>query len=179
MMSKLNQSSFKRNCIMTDNTTPEQTVTKLLNVMVNNKSKFADLENEVLPEDNQADPMKWFDKLETLKVLKTISYAFIEDLDFLTSCDKKRISTLSSIGSSMAMSNQPTISDKLHTQAKILSSVNAFLKEAYEYGIELHPDLEKTLRKDFSFLRTLIPLTCSMFLMERKKRSIRKSKKSQ
>lgn len=164
---------------MTDKTTPEQTVTKLLNVMVNNKSKFADLENEVLSEDNQEDPMKWFNEIETLKVIKTISYGMIEDLEFLTSCDKKRISTVSAFGSSMAMSNQPTISDKLHTQAKILSSVNAFLKEASEYGIELHPDLENTLRENFSFLRVLIPLTCSLFLMERKKRSIRKSKKSQ
>ena len=178
-MDKHTQTSFKRNCNMTDKTTPEHTVTKLLNILTSNKCKFTELENEVLPKDNQEDPMKWFNEIETLKVIKTISYSMIEDLDFLTSCDKKRISTLSSIGSSIAMSNQPTISDKLHTQAKILSSVKAFLKEASEYGIELHPDLENTLRKDFSFLRVLIPLACSIFLMERKKRSIKKSKKSQ
>ena len=164
---------------MTDNTTPEQTVTMLLNVMANNKSKFADLENEVLPEDNQVDPMKWFDKLETLKVLKSTSYTLIKGYDLLTPIEEKRISTVTALGSLMAVSNQPTISDKLHTQAKILSSVNAFLKEASEYGIELHPDLEDILRKEFSLVRVLIPLTCSLWLMERKKRSIKKSKKSQ
>lgn len=164
---------------MTDNTTPEQTVTMLLNVMVNNKSKFADIENEVLPEDNQENPMKWFNKLETLKTLKAIAYFFIEGFDFLTPIEEKRISTVAALGSLMAMSNQPTISDKLYAQAKILSSVNAFLKEASEYGITLHPDLENTLRKEFSLVRVLIPLTCSSYLMKRKENSIKKSKKSQ